>query len=241
MYFNKIVLRDAVSLQVFETTPVPVKRCVFSINVSYLVDDLNSQPEITAAPNQRPFRCRVQCAVVLFCLCLISNLFPQERLDKYASTLETEPDYLDFVEKSQKPVDVSALGQRQCTFDPLQQKRPSAELQYDTKAELGTSAAAAATALQIKNNPLLKFLREKGERKMQERRAARDKAKGLVSSALGGKSVQVTGLLVKNGKTVKIKVPSAFYAFSSSLCRSEILQCRCKGCGSERRGWRARQ
>ncbi len=91
-------------------------------------------------------------------------------------------------------------------LSPTTQKLPSAELQYDSKKDLA-GAAAAATAQQIKNNPLLKFLREKGERKVLERRALRDKAKGLVSSALSGsKSLLVTGVLSKGGNTVKTKV-----------------------------------
>ncbi len=78
----------------------------------------------------------------------------------------------------------------------------SAELQYDQKKDL-VAVAAAVTAEQMKNNPLLKFLREKGERKMAEKRALRDKAR---SGAGGGKSLVVTEVVSKNGRSVKSKV-----------------------------------
>ncbi len=74
-------------------------------------------------------------------------------------------------------------------------------MQYDQKKDL-IAIAAALTAEQMKNNPLLKFLREKGERKMQEKRALRDKAR----AGGGGKSLVVTEVLSKNGKSSKIKV-----------------------------------
>jgi hypothetical protein len=86
--------------------------------------------------------------------------------------------------------------------DGCRQKLLSAELQYDQKKDL-VAIAAAVTAEQMKNNPLLKFLREKGERKMQEKRALRDKAR---AGGGGGKSLVVTEVLSKNGKSLKTKV-----------------------------------
>ena len=86
------------------------------------------------------------------------------------------------------------------------QKLPSAELQMDKNNN--SSVLAAQLAQQIKNNPLLKYLKEKGERKLLERRAARDKAKGLVSTS--GRGANVTGVLSKysgsSGNLTKTKV-----------------------------------
>eukprot|EP01034_Spumella_vulgaris_P024379 gene24379-30720_t len=132
------------------------------------VDDLNSQPEVSPAPNQRPFKTK-------------------EKVDKYANTFEADVEFLQFKAKLEKPVE----------------KLLSAELQYDQKKD-SVAVAAAITAEQMKNNPLLKFLREKGERKMAEKRALRDKTRSG-----GGKSLVVTEVATKNGKSLKSKRSSS--------------------------------
>ena len=68
------------------------------------------------------------------------------------------------------------------------------------------AALAAQLAAQIKSNPLLKFLREKAERKIQERRALKSKmtsgsAKGAVVSGL-----VTRGSSGSNGTLTKTKV-----------------------------------
>ncbi len=94
---------------------------------------------------------------------------------------------------------------------PVVQKLVSAELQFDHRKDSSSVAAAAALAEQMRTNPLIKYLREKGERKMLEKRAARDKARGLVSAALSGsatKALKVTGVLSKKGGVTRTKVSS---------------------------------
>lgn len=76
----------------------------------------------------------------------------------------------------------------------------------------------------MRSNPLLRFLREKGERKMAEKRAARDKARGLVATSLGGggsaKALKVTGVLSKSGVS-RTKVSAA----SLGVCFNVWLMC----------------
>ena len=61
----------------------------------------------------------------------------------------------------------------------FKQKRVSAELQLDavnSKKEKETDASRAATAAEkIKNNPLLKYLREKSLRKQQEKKMHKER------------------------------------------------------------------
>ena len=69
----------------------------------------------------------------------------------------------------------------------LSQKRPSAEAQLDSKVE--------APAIDHKNIPMIKFLREKGEKKVAEKRSLRrTQGAGVGSSASkGGKAGQSKG------------------------------------------------
>lgn len=58
------------------------------------------------------------------------------------------------------------------------QKRPSAETQYDNKVE--------APAIDYKNIPMIKFLREKGEKKIAEKRSLRrSQAAGVLLNVAG--------------------------------------------------------
>lgn len=112
------------------------------------------------------------------------------------NTFETDPDFLEFKANLEKPVE----------------KLLSAELQMDKLKET-PAALAAQLAAQIKNNPLLKFLREKAERKIQERRAAKSK---MTSGS--AKGVLVSGVLSRNsgssGNLTKTKVRS----FHQQVC-----------------------
>lgn len=60
------------------------------------------------------------------------------------------------------------------------QKRISAEHQLDLsnakKEKESESSRAAAAAEKLKNNPLLKFLREKSAKKLQEKKLSKDRS-----------------------------------------------------------------
>eukprot|EP01036_Dinobryon_divergens_P027961 gene27961-36829_t len=131
------------------------------------VDDINAQPEVGKAPNQRVFRIK-------------------EKPDRHLNTYETDPEFIAFKAILEKP----------------EEKRVSAELQLDavnSKKEKETEASRAATAAEkIRNNPLLKYLREKSLRKQQEKKLHKERSKSLVSSS--GKGLQVTSVLSKSKK-----------------------------------------
>lgn len=65
------------------------------------------------------------------------------------------------------------------------QKRPSAEVQYDNKIE--------APVIDHKNIPMIKFLREKGEKKIAEKRSLRRSQAAGVLLNVSGKGKGVSG------------------------------------------------
>jgi hypothetical protein len=93
------------------------------------------------------------------------------RVDKLEGTYETDPAFTDFMAKLNKPPEKLSLAE-----NVLDASRRDASSKEDL----------------IKNNPLLKYMREKAERKLAERRSGK---KG--SSA---KNLVVTGVLTKKSK-----------------------------------------
>lgn len=96
----------------------------------------------------------------------------KDRTDKQLNTFESDPFFLAFSAKLNKTAE----------------KLPSAEVQLDTKKD--TSAQTREEL--IRNNPLLKYMREKAEKKIQERRL-------LKRGGSSSKSLQVTSVLAKSG------------------------------------------
>jgi hypothetical protein len=93
------------------------------------------------------------------------------RVDKLEGTYDTDPAFTDFMAKLNKPPEKLSLAE-----NVLDASRRDASSKEDL----------------IKNNPLLKYMREKAERKLAERRSGK---KG--SSA---KNLVVTGVLTKKSK-----------------------------------------
>lgn len=61
----------------------------------------------------------------------------------------------------------------------LQQKRQSAEVQYDNRVE--------APVIDYKNLPMIKYLRERAEKKMAEKKLLRRSLVSAAGVSLGGK------------------------------------------------------
>eukprot|EP01038_Epipyxis_sp_PR26KG_P004480 gene4480-6331_t len=134
-----------------------LKNCPFKC--PFIEDEINAQPEITPAPNQRVFRIK-------------------EKNDKYVNTYENDPEFLLFKEKLEKP----------------EEKLQSAELQLDTKKDV--------PKINFAELPLIKFLRERHEKRANEKKTIKLLTKSSVSgggsSSKSNKTVVVTGVLKKN-------------------------------------------
>jgi hypothetical protein len=125
---------------------------------------------------------------------------PAKRIDKQENTYEADPMFLAFTAALAKPVE----------------KLLSAEAQYDLRkaaaataasnnggAGGATSGSAATAALQelMKDNPLLKYMREKAEKKLSSRRlgkGGRGSAAAAGGTGVSAKGLKVTALLKKN-------------------------------------------
>lgn len=80
---------------------------VLNLRLPRQVDELNSQPEIERAPNQRVFRFKVSTPPLLKNL-PINSLYNarQEKTDKYVSTYDSDPVFLAFKASLEKPEEV---------------------------------------------------------------------------------------------------------------------------------------
>lgn len=99
----------------------------------------------------------------------------KERSDRHINTFETDPVFLAFTAKLALPVD----------------KLPSAEVQLDQKKDTLVQSREEL----IRNNPLLKYMREKAEKKLMERK--------LLRKGSSAKSLLVTGVLSKSSRGSK--------------------------------------
>jgi hypothetical protein len=153
---------------------------VFCTGTSGAVDLVNAaiQPDIQPALSQKACK-------------------PTKRIDKQENTYETDPMFQAFAAALAKPAE----------------KLLSAEAQYDLRKAAAaaaasnnggaTSGSAATAALQelMKDNPLLKYMREKAEKKLSSRRLGKG-GRGSTAAAGGtgvsAKGLKVTALLKKN-------------------------------------------